>query len=459
MAQHISVRVPWHDNNWNGSVCNQPVCNSSCLRLANIYENRNDNVENSLCGKCMAGHEAELPCIDESSAFMSPDELVKTTIHPYKKYYSPLHQHFLETEVTYPAYSFVAKPFAWMMKERMETICKDYGIAYDAKKEPILLWNTSWVQEASNQRAIFDYFYGDVLPNESLCIAYVKQVPFIEDSRRVVVAMGHVKNIIPAVEHNHTDEGSLRSMTWETMICHSIREEHKDGFVIPYKEMMEYAEKHPEFDMADITVFAPEDSFEQFSYATEHIEYDTVIDVILSCIKAFEIINNCLDEDYSNVLEWLNYQLAVAVLEQEALNGHTIVPRNLLVNKVNELILEPACHVTTDIIKAIHKFNEPLIMEREMKDGTEYYKLVRIHEYDEIIEKRVKKRLNATPHEINADWRKLFDNYLKDMGVSGEITPKEERARKEKSACLEVLAKSRITKCGRCTGNGSGIFN
>lgn len=105
--------------------------------------------------------------------------------------------------------------------------------------------------------------------------------------------------------------------------------------------------------------------------------------------------------------------ISIAVLEQEALNGHTILPRDLLVNKVNELILEPACHVTTDIMKAIQKFNEPLIMEREMKDGTEYYKLVRIHEYDEIIEKRVRKRLSAAPHEINADWRKLFDDYLK----------------------------------------------
>lgn len=283
MAQHISVRVPWHDNGWNGSVCNQPVCNSSCLRLSNIYENRKDNIENEICGQCMVGHEMDLPCIGEGSAFMSSEELVKTTIHPYKKYYSPLHRHFLETDITYPPYSFVAKPFAWMMKDRIETIYKDYGIDYDSEKEPVLSWNANWVQEASNHRAIFDYFYGDIVPNESLCIAYAKQVPFIEDSRRVIIAMGHVKNIIPAVEHNHTDEGILRSMTWETMICHSIREDHKDGFVIPYKEMMEYAEKHPEFDMADITVFAPEDSFEQFSYATEHVDYDAVIDVILSC--------------------------------------------------------------------------------------------------------------------------------------------------------------------------------
>ena len=42
MIQHISIRVPWHDNGWNGNVCNCPQTNSSCLRLKNIYENKDD---------------------------------------------------------------------------------------------------------------------------------------------------------------------------------------------------------------------------------------------------------------------------------------------------------------------------------------------------------------------------------------------------------------------------------
>lgn len=33
MAQHISVRVPWHDNGWNGTVCQFPGENNACLRL------------------------------------------------------------------------------------------------------------------------------------------------------------------------------------------------------------------------------------------------------------------------------------------------------------------------------------------------------------------------------------------------------------------------------------------
>ena len=85
MAQHISVRVPWHDDGWKGTVCLDPSANMSCLRLKNIYENRKDNIECGLCGKCMAEHEEDLPCISEGGAFMSEQELYKTTVHPYKK--------------------------------------------------------------------------------------------------------------------------------------------------------------------------------------------------------------------------------------------------------------------------------------------------------------------------------------------------------------------------------------
>ena len=90
---------------------------------------------------------------------------------------------------------------------------------------------------------------------------------------------------------------------------------------IAYQQMMEYAKDHPEFDLASITVFAPEDAFNEFSYATEHVSYDAVIDVLQSCIKAFDIINSCLDEDYSNVLDWLNRQLAQVWEDRGAFPG------------------------------------------------------------------------------------------------------------------------------------------
>lgn len=631
MPQHISVRVPWHDNKWNGEVCKEPSCNNSCLRLKNIYENRNDVEENIICGQCMANHEEKLPCIGEGSAFMSPVELCKTTVHPYKKMNPETHGHFLETDIIYPPYSFPARPYAWLMKENIEQLAAIYNIQYNPDIEPVLKWNSPWIQEADNHKAIFDYFYKDVVPDNSLCIAYAKQVPFVEDSRRVIIGMGYVKKIIPAVEHAHTDDKPLRSMTWETMICHSIREEHQDGFVIPYQEMMQYAEAHPDFDMASITVFAPEDAFDQFSYATEHVGYDAVIEVILSCIKVFEIINKCLDEDYSNVISWLNARLsevwedrgafpglgpmlcsieiplgiliakaikdyledhecdywdfvdkvilepktclpddlaekitpivqktwigmteerktlfrllsrfslsinqayilfnenertkkdinctdkeiienpyilyeqtrlklndlyisiskvdmavfpvqsiqkkysipepskltsdnderrvraiAISVLENEALYGNTILPCTLLTDKIHELVLEPECKVTMDVLNAIEKFLKPEVIRREMADGTEYYKLVRFHEFDEVIEKRVGKRLRAEKLEIEANWRKMLDNKF-DKGKKVNLSEEEEQARVEKAAILKELARSRIAVLVGDAGTG-----
>ena len=627
MAQHISIRVPWHDNGWKGFVCEDPTSNISCLRLKNIYENKNDSIENDLCGQCMAEHEQDLPCISEGGAFMSEKELHRSTVHPYKYSNPDTHGHFIETEVVYPSYSFPARPFAWLMYENIQQKVDNLGIAYDPSVEPQLRFNTIWVQEASNQQAIFEAFYQDVVPDESLCIAYAKQVPFVEDNRRVIVGMGHAKRIVPAIEHRHTEDGTFRSMIWETMVCHSIRENHKDGFIIPYQEMMKYAELHPDFDMSSITVFAPEDAFDEFSYATEHVSYDAVIDVLLSCINAFTIIDKCLDEDYSDVLIWLNKQLAnvwedrgafpglgpmltafgfplgipmarhikdncengdiweyldasikeperylpetvaktvapilqktwkslpperkqlfkllcrfalnidqakvlfndneriknhiecsdkqiienpyilyeqtrlkqdnlylsiqkvdravfpvpsiaekyplekpsrlssdnderriraitISVLEKAADSGHTFLPCNILTDNIQNLTLDPACTVTPDMIAAIEPFLSDEVMKREMKDGTEYYKLVRLHAFDKEIEKRIKKRLKAAKIEVAADWRKMLDDKFAD---GKPISETEELARNEKAAVLKMLAESRLSVLVGDAGTG-----
>ena len=264
MPQHISLRVPWHDHSWDGTVCADPQNNNACLRLRNISESRDDKAEAAICGQCMADHADKLSCIGEGACFMSSQEVIRITEHPYKKSSPTTHGHFLPTEIRYPAYSFPARPFAWLMRDNLLAVKDAYNIDFQQEREPHLRFNTIWVQDAENHKAVFDYFYHDVKENESLCIAYAKQVPFVEDSRRVIVGIGHVKKVIPAVEHNHTNAGALRSLIWETMICHSIRPNHEDGFVIPYQQMMEYAKSHPDFDMSSITVFAPEDAFNEF---------------------------------------------------------------------------------------------------------------------------------------------------------------------------------------------------
>lgn len=317
MAQHLSIRVPWKDNGYSGLVCNKPCYNNACLRLKNIADSRVDEVEEKLAGCPIAGHETEIPCLSEGGCFMSKDSYSKTTVHPYKKGNGGTHGHFLETELKYPPYSLPARPFGWTMlrkgddrdDDNIARLTERLGIDYDPAREPDLPFVTNWVQDATNQRAIFKTFYEDVQIGSSLVIPYAKQVPFIDDAKRVVMGIGFVTSIKEPPEHNHTDAGSLRSILWETMIGHSIREDRKNGFLLPYREMMEYASEHPEFDMNSVTVFAEDDYFEEFSYATEQLSYDAVISVLLQTIRVLEIIKECIPGNWSECLTWTRNRL------------------------------------------------------------------------------------------------------------------------------------------------------
>ena len=82
---HLNVRVAWHDNRWNGTVCADPLRNSYCLDLERIRSGRNDELESGLRGRDFATLSAvELPpCQAESAAFMNSNAWIRTVEHPY----------------------------------------------------------------------------------------------------------------------------------------------------------------------------------------------------------------------------------------------------------------------------------------------------------------------------------------------------------------------------------------
>ena len=56
MAKHISVRMAWHDNGWNGAICKNPKANTYCIGRFSypgdaISSNRDVHWEQSVCGK------------------------------------------------------------------------------------------------------------------------------------------------------------------------------------------------------------------------------------------------------------------------------------------------------------------------------------------------------------------------------------------------------------------------
>jgi hypothetical protein len=193
---------------------------------------------------------------------MAPFALERFHEHPYSKTSPETHAHFAPTRLYYPPFSAAALPFRWMMKPEIEEVLKKQHPLEDVDqdREPVLPFKTRWLQEKENHVAVLNTFWNYVRPESSLVFFYAKQVTFVEDvSSRVLVGVGRVTKVGPLTEYEYhgSPDGKTRSMLWERMVTHSIRENQIDGFLLPYNEIIEAAKTNPDIDPEDFAVFAP----------------------------------------------------------------------------------------------------------------------------------------------------------------------------------------------------------
>lgn len=181
--RHISIRVPWHDNGWNGNVCKNPKLNGACLKLKNIVLNRDDDKEESVRGESIGKlDQKDWPCcISERAAFMAPFEYIRYAEHPYSKSSPKTHGHFAPTPLRHPPYSAPAIPFQWTLNENLEPYINEYKIDVNLDREPKLPFETDWVQDRDNQKALLDCFFGHIRPEQSLCFFTLSRFPLLKN--------------------------------------------------------------------------------------------------------------------------------------------------------------------------------------------------------------------------------------------------------------------------------------
>ena len=136
---------------------------------------------------------------------------------------------------------------------------------------------------------------------------YYKQVPFIEDNRRVVAGIGNLIANVELYEYESDGSSDEKNYIWETNAAHSIRGDGKNGFLMPYLEISEYVKKHPNFDVSSVTLFEPAGFRAEFSYAAEWVSYDAAIDVLN---QAKIVLKNIAELKLKEAnYEWVNIQL------------------------------------------------------------------------------------------------------------------------------------------------------
>jgi len=308
--RHLSVRVPWHDTGWEGSICADPLANGACLRLGRIAAGRNDPVEVSLAGRPWSEiAETDLPpCSAERAGFMSQHARRVTKHHPYASW-NDVYRKFQPTTYDLPAHSADCVPFRWMLREHAAAIAEEYGLPYEPALEAAVdaeasLNDPAWVQHASNQQLLLDTFFSAVEPKRSLLFVYAKESPLSADPRRILIGVGRALGVGQTVPYLQADPG-FGSVLWERVIRHSIRPSMEDGFLLPYQELLRLSAEE-DTDPEQYAVFVPEEFGIQFSYASEHVSHDAALSLLLALDRAVEHLAPVVSGHWTEVRQWLS---------------------------------------------------------------------------------------------------------------------------------------------------------
>lgn len=309
--KHISIRVPWHDAGWKGVVCNAPQLNNSCSQLKRIAGKKQDEFEQEIAGQSLEHIPDEgswPPCVDERVTFMAPFEMVHIKRHALAATDQEHYGHFLPTRQRYPAFSAGIVPFFWMMRSNLSYFADEYGLDVDENREPELGYKSNWVHDATNQRNLLDGFAAHLQENQSLSFFYAKHVPFVEGAGRIIIGVGKVKSIGKLDAYERRSDG-VAGMVWERPIQHSIRPKGGEGFIFPFEELLQLAKDDPSMDLERYIAKAPDEHWDEFSYASELVTHDGAIAAMLSVDSSLLRIEKELGIPTQEKRDWLQREL------------------------------------------------------------------------------------------------------------------------------------------------------
>jgi hypothetical protein len=291
---HLSVRVPWHDAGWAGTVCTDPSANSSCVLLKNIGENRDDEYEQNHAGKALELiNPNRVPCVAERGSFMSPHNYRLEKEHPYR-HSAALKGKLRPTAVTVPAYAAQATPYFWLHRDNVNRVLRTIDVDYREEREDLvnetLRFKPQWVIHGDNQQALMERFFSEVHAQESLIFFYLKHFPFPANGRSLLVGAARISDIELPGRWNTSGDTPFPNHMWETNVRHTLRPEGADGILLPLAALARL-DLDPD-DVAGALAWAPEYGGREFTYVTEHVSDDTAIAALE---RLYEAAQRCVD--------------------------------------------------------------------------------------------------------------------------------------------------------------------
>ena len=329
MSQHLTVRVAWHQERWNGTVCRRASSNSFCLDLDRIREERDDQYEDSNSLKHFADLPIERlpPCRAESGTFMSDREICQIREHPYQAIpkAAATHAQLRATSVKVPGYATLVVPFRWMLRQNQQAI--DERLPVPLPPDEDAPFPSPWVFSAARQEALSRLFFDQVATDESISFFYTKSGhPLGDHINRLIVAVGLVQGVGPMLRYD-SSTGSSYPM-WDRVVRHSIRPEGQNGFLLPYHDYLEPTGDPDEDErrqalLSEVAVIPEPSHIADFSYAGEHAGPDVALSTLVRVLEAVRAVkrHGIASGPWDQREDWLNLRIAGVWRQRGAFPG------------------------------------------------------------------------------------------------------------------------------------------
>ncbi|HEX5547463.1 MAG TPA: hypothetical protein VFX24_08640, partial [Ktedonobacterales bacterium] len=314
--QHLTIRVAWHDNRWNGRICAAPSLNGYCLALERIRKDRDDAKEDRLAGRTwrsLKGGETP-PCMAESGGFMSDNEWIRSFAPTFQNAVPALRGKLRHTSIRMEPYTALAVPFRWMLRESQRRI--DESLPEPLPADDIQGFPSSWVVSSTRQEALGSRFFGQLTPERSLVFFYCKEgQPLGESLSRLVVGVGRIQAI--GSQGYYESDSAITYPFWDRKIHHTIRPDGSDGFLLPYHDYLaptgdadEDMRRRELLEAIAITVDRAH--IPSFQYSSELATSDVALSVLMRCLDAVRMIrtHGIARGPWDLREQWVNDQIA-----------------------------------------------------------------------------------------------------------------------------------------------------
>lgn len=288
MATHMSIRLAWHNEGWNGHICQKPCENPYCVGEHSypgdlIASTRNLEFETAHAGEPCSKYPCSVACGLSVNAFGKDTVKVRVDIPSFWKEGSAD-----PVTLSLPPYTVCTWCYEQMYNEAAE-YKGDLNLKYDY----------------SQRKEGAEKYFAQFEPGKSLIFYYSGYSnPFSENEENnyVVVGISRVKQIEPTYYYNNVSkeyqERYAGGFIWQRPVTSTYPDE---GFCIPYWKYIDNEE------ILNRIVLKPQNR-SPFKYGSREVTNDDAIEVVNQLIAIVDVLIEIGDdtEDWNYRRKWLN---------------------------------------------------------------------------------------------------------------------------------------------------------